>query len=98
MEDNIYIYEVPYWKKKKEYVNQDNVVIYDMRVGHRDKFNRCLPIIKSISKYNYEMLMSEKYILNRTSFSITDQSGNDIPLTNEKTFVKSRVLTKDTNK
>lgn len=23
MEDNIYIYEVPYWKKKKEYVNQD---------------------------------------------------------------------------
>ncbi len=98
MEDNIYIYEVPYWKKKKEYVNQDNVVIYDMRVGHMDKFNRCLPIIKSISKYNYEMLMNEKYILNRTSFSITDLSGNDIPLTSEKTFTKSRVLTKDTNK
>ena len=98
MEDNIYIYEVPYWKKKKEYVNPDNVVIYDMRVGHMDKFNRCLPIIKSISKYNYEMLMNEKYILNRTSFSITDLSGNDIPLTSEKTFTKSRVLTKDTNK
>ncbi len=98
MEDNIYIYEVPYWKKKKEYVNQDNVVIYDMRVGHMDKFNRCLPIIKSISKYNYEMLMNEKYILNRTSFSITDLSGNDIPLTSEKTFAKSRVLTNDTNK
>lgn len=95
MEDNIYIYEVPYWKKKKEYVNQDNVVIYDMRVGHMDKFNRCLPIIKSISKYNYEMLMNEKYILNRTSFSITDLSGNDIPLTSEKTFAKSRVLTKE---
>ena len=98
MEDNIYIYEVPYWKKKKEYVNQDNVVIYDMRVGHMDKFNRCLPIIKSISKYNYEMLMNEKYKLNRTSFSITDLSGNDIPLTSEKTFAKSRVLTNDTNK
>ena len=98
MEDNIYIYEVPYWKKKKEYVNQDNVVIYDMRVGHMDMINRCLPIVKSISKYNYEMLMNEKYILNRTSFSITDLSGNDIPLTSEKTFAKSRVLTKDTNK
>lgn len=98
MEDNIYIYEVPYWKKKKEYVNQENVVIYDMRVGHMDKFNRCLPIIKSISKYNYEMLMNEKYILNRNSFSITDLSGNDIPLTSEKIFAKSRILTKDTNK
>lgn len=42
--------------------------------------------------------MNEKYILNRTSFSITDLSGNDIPLTSEKTFAKSRVLTKDTNK
>ena len=58
-----------------------------------------LPMFKGmIAKYNYEMLMNEKYILNKTSFSITDLSGNDIPLTSEKTFAKSRVLTKDTNK
>lgn len=98
--ENIYIYEVPYWKKKNEYVDDNMDIVYNMRVGHIDKHNRWLPIALDIAKNNYEKLLHEEYFLGVSDedafFTIFDMDYNRIPLVGVKQQPKQRLLKRNT--
>lgn len=62
--ENIYIYKVEYWKKKNETINlNNNDIIYTMRVGHYEKFDRMFPIFIDMSKDVYDKLLTDEYYL-----------------------------------
>ncbi len=83
--ENIRIYEVEYWKKKKETINpSNNDVIYTMRVGHYEKFDRMFPIVIDMSKNVYDGLLTKEYYLMPSCtidcpFVVYDEEENIIP-------------------
>ena len=94
-----YIYSVEVWQIKKEYL-KDNNIVYDLIVGQEDIHPLAYPIIRTISKLNYEKLLNKEYFIEvRTDLEelilIYDQNNNYIPLVpGDKVPLKNKSKTK----
>lgn len=82
--DGKYIYTVEVWKKEKEYF-EDNNIIYDLIIGQEDIYPYAYPIIRKISKTNYEKLLNKEYLFEvrydlEDLIAIYDKNKNYIPL------------------
>ena len=94
-----YIYSVEVWQIKKEYL-KDNDIVYDLIVGQEDIYPLAYPIIRTISKLNYEKLLNKEYFIEvRTDLEelilIYDQNNNYIPpVPGDKIPLKNKSKTK----
>lgn len=87
--ENICIYEVEYWKKKNETINlNNNDIIYTMRIGHYEKFNRMLPILINMSSEVYDKLLTKEYTIDR-QLTIHDSEDNVVPIVKPTLEVKN---------
>ena len=95
--ENICIYEVEYWKKKNETINlNNNDIIYTMRIGHYEKFDRMFPILINMSSEVYAKLLTKEYTIDR-QLTIHDSEDNVVPIVkptlevkNHKTRIKQK--------
>ena len=96
--ENIRIYEVEYWKKKKETINQsNNDVIYTMRVGHYEKFDRMFPLFIDMSKDVYDKLLTDEYYLMPSCtidcpFIVHDGEDHIVPIVKPTLEVKNHKI------
>ena len=87
--ENIYIYKVEYWKKKDETINlNNNDIIYTMRVGHYEKFDRMFPIFINMSSEVYAKLLTKEYTIDR-QLTIHDSEDNVVPIVKPTLEVKN---------
>ena len=87
--ENICIYEVEYWKKKNETINlNNNDIIYTMRIGHYEKFDRMFPILINMSSEVYAKLLTKEYTIDR-QLTIHDSEDNVVPIVKPTLEVKN---------
>lgn len=87
--ENICIYEVEYWKKKNETINlNNNDIIYTMRIGHYEKFDRMFPIFINMSSEVYAKLLTKEYTIDR-QLTIHDSEDNVVPIVKPTLEVKN---------